>query len=1379
LRGICLLNVGKARQAEDCFRGALSLATTARDRRFALERIIACSRKSATLNQLADQWISDPALSTEQQLLLVGVLRELHRTDDLIALWHRGGNGKLLQDELLAAAIDAGRADDAQKMVASSLDADPSNLTSLSVMVDLLIQGNHRDQADALLHFHEQSADSVSSLLAIAGIAHANGLDENAIAAATSAARFGDAAGVQGILFAALIERERGHAASESSLLSKAVSLCGHDPALLTLSADALDQAGDLPKAIELQSRAVDAASADENAKVHLAWFLERGNQLPAAQAIWQDIWKCASSPARQREAEQALIGLARRDGSLAQLASQLEKSLTDAGGDAKTLQLLVQIEESRKNTTAAVELLNAHAKLLPGEAALLNELFEVDVRGGKLDDAEKILGQLMTADPDHADQTLQKQIVLAIQRKKPAEAIQLVTKLQKKSTNDPGAAAELLAGIYSQLGMPRESADAYLQAVNANPDQAEDWLLWAQAMQHAGQRGLAEQKMVALAGGSPSDDTFAVAIDGLLNLQSPPEILRNARRLVIARLCQTDGRKLYLFELLRDLSDELKEPEFTARSLELSLIYAGEQRTELLRDLIAATRSAEPTLQSDDRLIDQERMLLALADYVPPQDFLEIGQRLLTDGRLADADAAFRRAIEQASGPDADDIRQTVAQYYESAGKLDTALRMLSPVFSHRAAGIALLVQAGGLQEQLNDTHGAFEHYLQGVNLVIAQKNVSVALGASPMPMGSGPVSISYDQQYAQGLVQGAIVCARRPQEAAQLIQSVESAARAADKPGQKTDEACFDLARLLRQVSFSLHQPEIADRWDRELMARHPADPLLIASALSDRITWGLFDRAIKLAPQGYELPPQLIALQPFDGQVPSDAPLTPDDAAKIIPRLLIAGHEDQARAAWAAVPRVAPKWIGVYSTLLSISLDLHDTDAAMAWGKLWLNESIRALPSEYPPGHFIPIETPVSLCVHTVWPALSPADRSVFTTMLRDRVDAATAPLPKAQLAFLYVQASAALGQNESARAGYVSLAASAPGLRTEAFFQLFSIAGNDERPAVLRAAQAAHVSALDSGIGANKPGNLQANPLAKSLTLPGPPVAPANVSTDDNLFAELVHQVLSDRWNRRPFIYFAMYHGRTGSQTNQTEDPLMKMASEPWAVEEFRHLLNSYEPTMFTLRQIARATANGSPDSRKRLLDELEHYAADHSITAPDRMLTTALMQKGICPSPQLAESWNELIFATPSSDVAVLQELADARRAIGQPSSGLEHWVAAARATIGPRTGAGIKRSSNSPAPPLPDDDALGVEQLEALAPAPGEFEIDDAFEAHRLSKLAVLDPQIARLEIRDEQRRGLISRSTHPKVATVAANVLSAPSISSTQPAARKGSTLP
>ena len=72
--------------------------------------------------------------------------------------------------------------------------------------------------------------------------------------------------------------------------------------------------------------------------------------------------------------------------------------------------------------------------------------------------------------------------------------------------------------------------------------------------------------------------------------LRLTPETLQWARRAILERLAGKDD-KVYLFQLLSDVSEDLRDRDMMIRALAETLPIAGERRTTQLRELMELAR--------------------------------------------------------------------------------------------------------------------------------------------------------------------------------------------------------------------------------------------------------------------------------------------------------------------------------------------------------------------------------------------------------------------------------------------------------------------------------------------------------------------------------------------------------------------------------------------------------------------------------------------------------------------------------------------------------------------------------------------------------------------------------------------------------------------
>lgn len=1060
LRGTSLLRTGQPEKASVCFAAALPLATQARDRRFIIERLIASARQSKQLPQLCDDWLADRALPADRLFPLLGVLRELGRSDDILALWKRsaGAAGTLemitsprFVAELVAAMREAGRLKDAETACRSMLESDPTNDRWLAALCRILVEQERSSEADEVLRKASASGVSATRVMRVAELARSLGRDDVAVEIAMESQRFGAAAHVGAMLFKAQVEAHLGQRSESIRTLEQAVALAGNDRKLIAAVAEAIEQSGNRGRAIELYR---GAAGGGEDVLQRLAWLLEHDGQQQEAQKIWAQLWRSAGSSARRREAQNRLLDLASRNGTLADLAAELEERLSKGTASGEDLALLIDIYVGARDAASASEILNEYKNLAGGEKQALDQLAKLYLKCGRFGQADRVLRQLLEADPERAVDTLQEIAVLAIERNRPADAQAALEEIARR-TGSAASTAELRAGVYEQLGRPLDAAREYRAAVQANPDQVEDWVLWAGAMNTANLKDRAVNRLLVLAMEADSDDLFTVAVDGLLNLEAPRPALRVARRYAIARVAQ-DGRKLIHYQLIRDLSEAMGDVPMALRAGELSLLVAGEQRTELIRELITLCKSAGQAQQG----LELGRTLLALGDQVPPQVFLEVGKQLLQDGRFIEADGAFSRA-EEVSGDD--EIRTEIAKLYEGAGQMRLALGTLAPLLRLHPNDIELRCRAAGMYEQLGEHGPAFEHYLKALDLML-RRGTSGGAVAATAPSEPGRTaravprqgaSMTEADQFLDGLVQGLIVCARSDQSRQKLLEVVRNSADqdlASSAPAESVPATCAQKAAVLRRFAFALHAPDVSDAFDQAVCARFPQDRAFAGNAVAARVEWGLLDRAAKLAlATSVPLPAQVSlrqALSQLGAATPATQPVEPDLAAQLLPRLIVQAQLQTAATVLQLTERRLPRNPGSIPTLLTAALALNDPSNAEAWATIWLTRAESRKGGR-------PDAVDATDCVLTAWPALSLSARKNLLVRVAQLAEKAGKE-DKPELAMLCVRMAVMLDEEPQARLRFAMEAASHPMASGDALSELVHSVIESDAPTVLKKA-----------------------------------------------------------------------------------------------------------------------------------------------------------------------------------------------------------------------------------------------------------------------------------------------------------------------------------
>ncbi|MFQ5655322.1 MAG: tetratricopeptide repeat protein, partial [Planctomycetota bacterium] len=225
-------------------------------------------------------------------------------------------------------------------------------------------------------------------------------------------------------------------------------------------------------------------------------------------------------------------------------------------------------------------------------------------------------------------------------------EARRILERLKDEAADS--ASLEFEAGVLALAGMREEAIRAYRRSLTKHPERIDTHLLLSNVMKELGRHQRSAGMFQPLAATADRDDLFTIAIDGILNMRdgranrgAPDRLVEWARRVTLERLARRPDR-LYLYRLVADLSDELKDKETAIRALKAALPVAGEQRTQLLRELMAMAKASSglpagviiigaPARARENERNTEElmfgRRLLGQRELVPPQVYLELGR--------------------------------------------------------------------------------------------------------------------------------------------------------------------------------------------------------------------------------------------------------------------------------------------------------------------------------------------------------------------------------------------------------------------------------------------------------------------------------------------------------------------------------------------------------------------------------------------------------------------------------------------------------------------------------------------------------------------------------------------------------------------------------
>jgi len=1001
-RGLALLRLNRPADAREEYEEAYQAAPLERDRRFALERVIASARRGGNLHDLAEEWWSDPDLTPDRLQALVAVLAELGESKRLLDLLDRlNGTASYreliespeFQTQIITAAIASGDLKQAESAYRQLVERYPQQIQWRIGLARLWLLGGQREQATRFLMEAVESFEDSSTLMGLAQAAAALSLDSVAVAASDKAAKAGLPQQIRAGLFQAGLVRQRGDADRALNLVRQLVPAARQDPKLLQSVAETLERHGDKTEALHLY-RELHETTGTEDTLQQLAYLLEQNEKFEEAYELWRELWSTTQVPARSKQAESRMLDLASRTGKLADMVIEIEERLATNSASPRDLELLVKIYTAAQDPVSAAEVLQEYAAKGRSEVELLQWLARVYLDGEQFGRCSETFRRLIELDPANAADYLQQVAILAMERKQPLQARRALAELQALSGGQDDATDEFAAGVLDMTGQHAEAARAYRRVLNTHPDRIESWLLWGNAMKASGRGDQAIARFQVLVEESVEDDLFTIAVDGLLNLQAKPAALRSALRRVYARIA-ANPQKVFLYQLASDLLDGLNEAERARDIVEQAVVVGGERRAALLRELMESAKSANKI----DEQIEYGRSLLALADALPPQVFLDLGEALLKKGELHLAERVFERASIDG---DYSAIQQRVASYYEEANRPADADRIIRGLLIAEPDSVPLLVRSGSLNEQMGNHAEAFAQYYRATDLMLRRLPGYTQHDVATRPIESERSRIrvvrasNMDEitQYFESAGNGLIGTARTPELRERLERDLvrrireEVAVLSANgrlMPRIAANPRLERLARFLRQVAFSLHVPQIADEIDRELLARYPKDTTLRQQVVTSRVEWGLNRRAAEMAglvaadnggggrkvssasqpaPVSQAAPasgpatsgpaagavavgainPDLVLADPqLIDEVIASGQISAELAHRLIPVLLMQGRHEQVRRVLAcAAPPDAKEAATVCGRMMAAAIALDDTAAVQRWLGLWLDRS-----------------------------------------------------------------------------------------------------------------------------------------------------------------------------------------------------------------------------------------------------------------------------------------------------------------------------------------------------------------------------------------------------------------------------------------------------
>ncbi len=976
------IRADNAAKAQEFAWRAVRSAKLRRDRFYALTILVEAHRMDESLDALIDKLAQASDLDQHSRRVWIELLRERERYDEAIELFKNSSDGEFdieQRRQLLEMYREKG---DEEVMIAVYRDliaAEPAEVEWLEGLSRAFLERGDQATATGLWEQFLSNPECEPRRLEAAGVMMDLGLDELAMRAAELCieGREGSSTAYAALIFLFNLHKDRGQLDIAEATLERIEAMAPPDAAERFQLADAWEQLGRQDRAVTVleavrEARGLDGAG--EDLEMRLAWLYSEIGEEETALIRWREIWLRMKSISRRRYAEDRMMTVAARLGSLADIAIDLEQKLVAGTASERDSGLLVRLYTKVGDPVSAAEVIDEFMKQSGGSVVdTLQEKGRVYLACNDYYNYEKIVRQLIAADAEGEGDYLRQLAMSQLERGKPDEARIVLARLKEVEAGTESA--EFEAGVLALAGLREDAIRAYRKGIATNPGRIESYLLMANLMKEMGETERAVGMFQHLAETAEKDDLFTIAIDGLLNVEAPKPVMQWARRITLERLARRHD-KMYLYQLLADLSEQVEDREGMLTALENSLSISGERRPSVLRELMDLAKAGRGGFGSsgwkgdDEKHLAFGRRLIGLSEVVPPQVYLDLGEAFLKSGDALSATKTFRLANDL---PDYSAFQRQAAGLFEQAGFRDEALDLYKRVLVAQSNDVGLMVKVGELEEQRGRDAAALRLYAESLELLFNRQPLSTLKAKKEAKRGSffswyGARNIDdFDKHYSRLLKNLLVVlpsgeqanelCA---QQRAKVLDDLAELASESQPAGDQESEdkqrntigkhpRVRSRANFHRRLAFAYEQPELADELDLALLEAFPEDKALLESLCQKRIAWGLYGSVRRLLDSAPRDAKEIARLRFLvgDGLDERSARRLPiDQASSLFLPLFMEGKLTEAgvllrRTDLAGVER---EELSKIEPLFSASLYLQDPDLTLQIGREWVRLHIK---------------------------------------------------------------------------------------------------------------------------------------------------------------------------------------------------------------------------------------------------------------------------------------------------------------------------------------------------------------------------------------------------------------------------------------------------
>lgn len=971
---------------------AVGSAKLKRDRRYALTILVESYRRDGALAELIERFTAADDLTDESRRVWIDLLRETGRVEEALALFRSAAGDEFTIDmrrELLEMCRETGQEQILVEAYGDLIDEEPRFIEWREGLSRYHLERGDREAALEVWRPYLGVTDELRYRMAAAGTLMEIGLDELATEFARACIPMGDDARNGSLLFLFELRLSRSDTeGARAALVELEREADPTDPVHKDIS-DAYARLGDKERAVEVLEAFRGAMGDDSNpdTDMKLALLLSDIGEEERALDLWGAIWRAVDSIPRRRYVEERMMAVAARLGKLAKVAVDLERKLEAGTADDRDVGLLVRLYTHVKDPVSATEIVEVHWKDSGRKATdVLAEKARIFVACEDFYNYEKVVQELIEIDPEGRPDYLRQLAMAKLESGQRDQARKILERLKEEDADS--ASLEFEAGILSLAGLREDALAAYRRSLAEHPERIDTYLLLSNLQKELGRHARSAGMFQYLAETAEKDDLFTIAIDGILNMRdgrsntgAPDRLVEWARRIVLERISRRSD-KLYLYRLLADLAEELDDRDGTIRALKTALPIAGEQRTPILRELMALAKPEDNRRGVvriiNGRVVEPEegdadnteqlmfgRRLLGQGELVPPQVYLELGQGFLRSKEVVNATKTFQRMSQL---PEYGEMQRQIAEAFEEARYPKEALRVYERILTVEPSDVALLTKVGELQEQLGRDDIARELYGRGLATILSRRPERKVVKkdddegpAAPANWYSMNRNIDPAEQYYSRVLSGVI--ATEPAETMAATLDEVRAAIDEELATVVSDEPAEDLLleefprlegrlRAYRRLAIAFGQPERVEVLDRRILAAFPDDEDILESMVRSRIGWGYVVAARRLIEESGRPADQTEKLMLLAGGVDAEnlpGVIAVGEATALILPLLAEGRDADVRELLTRLDLSTgePSDQQRMPILVSTAMYLGDAQLVLGLSRHWLNLMVQHSP------------------------------------------------------------------------------------------------------------------------------------------------------------------------------------------------------------------------------------------------------------------------------------------------------------------------------------------------------------------------------------------------------------------------------------------------